>query len=307
MPRKVRATKRGIGLENPRAARLDTLPAEAVVELLLDEESTAVNAVRLVTANIANISQVLANRLATNARLVYVGEGTAGRIAAFEAAECGPYFGLPPSLITSILAGGPHALARPLASTMDERREAEQRLRKVAIGPGDVLCIVADRPLTPFLLSAIDYARFRQSLVLLVAAVALEESVRAKADHVITLDPGPEVVLHARRHKAATALKLCLSAMNTATFVQLGKTYGGLMVDIRTTTPSTWEYAINMVSQLSGLGELAAKNLLKKAGGRAKIALVMHYTKVSATRAKELLIQHRGALRAIVGDKDLSG
>jgi N-acetylmuramic acid 6-phosphate etherase len=190
---------------------------------------------------------------------------------------------------------------------MDERREAEQRLRKVAIGPGDVLCIVADRPLTPFLLSAIDYARFRQSLVLLVAAVALEESVRAKADHVITLDPGPEVVLHAWRHKAATAIKLCLSAMNTATFVQLGKTYGGLMVDIRTTTPSTWEYAINMVSQLSGLGELAAKNLLKKAGGRAKIALVMHYTKVSATRAKELLIQHRGALRAIVGDIDLSG
>lgn len=307
MPRKVRATKRGIVLENPRAARLDTLPAEAVVELLLDEESTAVNAVRFATANIAHISHVLADRLTANARLVYVGEGTAGRIAAFEAVECGPFFGVPPSLITSILAGGPHALSQPIASTMDERREAEQRLRKAAIGPGDVLGIVADRPLSPFLLSALNYARLRKSLVFIVATVPLEESVQAQADHVIVLNPGPEVLINALRHKAATALKLCLSALHTATFVQIGKTYGGRMIDIRTTTPPTWQPAIDTVSLLSGLGELAALKLLKKSGGRVKIALVMHHAKVSATRAKELLIQHRGALRAIVGDVDLSG
>lgn len=307
MPRKVRATKRDVGLENPRAARLDTLQAEAVIELLLDEESIAVNSVRFAAAKIALMSQVLADRLAANARLIYVGEGTAGRIAAFEAAECGPYFGLPPSLITAVIAGGPHALSRPLALTLDERREAEQRLRKVAIGPGDVLCVVADKPLTPFLLSAIDYAHFRQSLVLIVATVPIDGPLQARAKEVLFLDPGPEVIINANRHKAATILKLCLSTMNTATFVQLGKTYGGRMVDVRTSTPATWDHAINMVSHLSGLGALAAKNLLKKAGGRAKIALVMHHARVSAVRAKELLIQHRGALRAIVGDIDLSG
>jgi hypothetical protein len=31
----------------------------------------------------------------------------------------------------------------------------------------------------------------------------------------------------------------------------------------------------------------------------------MHHARVPANRAKELLVQHRGSLRAIVGDLDL--
>ena len=42
-------------------------------------------------------------------------------------------------------------------------------------------------------------------------------------------------------------------------------------------------------------------------GGRAKVALVIHHARVNASRAKELLVQHRGSLRAIVGDIDLTG
>jgi DNA-binding protein Fis len=34
------------------------------------------------------------------------------------------------------------------------------------------------------------------------------------------------------------------------------------------------------------------------------VALIMHHAKVNAARAKELLIQNRGSLRAIVGDLD---
>jgi len=37
------------------------------------------------------------------------------------------------------------------------------------------------------------------------------------------------------------------------------------------------------------------------------MAIVMHLTRVNAARAKELLVQHRGSLRAIVGDIDLTG
>jgi N-acetylmuramic acid 6-phosphate (MurNAc-6-P) etherase len=86
----------------------------------------------------------LAERLAAGSRLVYVGVGTAGRVAALEAAECVPLFGLPPSLVVPVLAGGPHALARTVEISQDSRREAEQRMRKAAVGPGDVVCAVAD-------------------------------------------------------------------------------------------------------------------------------------------------------------------
>ena len=295
--------------ENPRAAMLDTYPAEEVVRLLLDEESMAIKAAKACAAEIAQASRLLAERLAAGSRLVYVGVGTAGRVAMLEAAECVPLFGLPPSLVVPVMAGGPHALARTVEIAQDNRREAEQRMRKAAVGPGDVVCAVADGEISIFLRAAIEYARFRRAHVVLVSCTEapVAEDGGQLADILIKLDPGPEIIAGATRLKAATAIKLVLSAFSSAAFVQLGKTYGGLMVDVRPTTPRTWKRAIQIVMRLCNLAEPEAEKLIKKAGGRAKVALVIHHARVNAARAKELLVQHRGSLRAIVGDIDLTG
>ena len=296
-------------VEHPRAAMLDTYPADEVVRLLLDEENVAVKATKARAVEIAQASRLLAERLAAGSRLVYVGVGTAGRVASLEAAECVPLFGLPPSLVVSVLAGGPHALARTVEISQDSRREAEQRMRKVAVGPGDVVCAVADQEISIFLCAAIEYARFRRAHVVLVSCTPPPpaEDGGALADILIQLDPGVEIIAGATRLKAATAIKLALSAFSSAAFVQLGKTYGGLMVDVRPTTPRTWKRAIQLVARLCHLSEAEAEKLIKKAGGRAKVALVIHHARVNAARAKELLVQHRGSLRAIVGDIDLTG
>jgi N-acetylmuramic acid 6-phosphate etherase len=295
--------------ENPRAAMLDTYPAEEVVRLLLDEESAAIKAAKACATEIAQASRLLAERLAAGSRLVYVGVGTAGRVAMLEAAECVPLFGLPPSLVVPVMAGGPHALARTVEIAQDNRREAEQRMRKAAVGPGDVVCAVADGEISIFLRAAIEYARFRRAHVVLVSCTEapVAEDGGQLADILIKLDPGPEIIAGATRLKAATAIKLVLSAFSSAAFVQLGKTYGGLMVDVRPTTPRTWKRAIQIVMRLCNLAEPEAEKLIKKAGGRAKVALVIHHARVNAARAKELLVQHRGSLRAIVGDIDLTG
>ena len=295
--------------ENPRAAMLDTYPAEEVVRLLLDEESAAIKAAKACAAEIAQASRLLAERLAAGSRLVYVGVGTAGRVAMLEAAECVPLFGLPPSLVVPVMAGGPQALARTVEIAQDNRREAEQRMRKAAVGPGDVVCAVADGEISIFLRAAIEYARFRRAHVVLVSCTEapVAEDGGQLADILIKLDPGPEIIAGATRLKAATAIKLVLSAFSSAAFVQLGKTYGGLMVDVRPTTPRTWKRAIQIVMRLCNLAEPEAEKLIKKAGGRAKVALVIHHARVNAARAKELLVQHRGSLRAIVGDIDLTG
>jgi N-acetylmuramic acid 6-phosphate etherase len=295
--------------EHPRAAMLDTYPAEEVVKLFLDEEAAALKAAKAAAADIARAARLLAERLVANGRLVFVGVGTAGRLAALEAAECVPLFGLPPSLVVSVLAGGPHAMARTVELSHDNRREAEQRMRKVAVGPADTVCAVADGELSPFLLAAVEYARFRRAAIVLVTRAdppAAEDGGRL-ADVLIRLDPGLEVITGTSRAKAATAIKVTLSALVNAAFVQLGKTYGGLMVDVRPTTPRGWQRAIDIVSRLCRLDAGEAEKLIKKAGGRAKVALVMHHTKVNAAKAKELLVQHRGSLRAIVGDLDLTG
>lgn len=292
--------------ENPRSGMLDTWPAEEVVKTLVDEEVQATKAVRARAAHVAQAAQLVAQRLAAGGRLIFVGVGTAGRMGALEAAECVPAFGLPPSLVVSIMAGGPHAVVRAAEAAQDNGREADQRMRRAAVGPTDVVCALADAPLSRFLTTALEYARFRRAAIILMttAGAPVEENEELTFDVLVDLAPGPEIIAGASRHKAATALKQAISAMTSAAFVNLGKTYGGLMVDVRPTTPRSWQRAIQVVMRMTGLDADESEKLIKKAGGRAKVALVMHHARVPAVRAKELLVQHKGSLRAIIGDLD---
>jgi N-acetylmuramic acid 6-phosphate etherase len=76
------------------------------------------------------------------------------------------------------------------------------------------------------------------------------------------------------------------------------------MVDVRPTNAKLWARAVRIVTSLTGLPDDAALKLIQKAGGRAKVALVMHHTGASAARARDLLVANKGSLRAIVGDLD---
>jgi N-acetylmuramic acid 6-phosphate etherase len=307
--RQPESSPEGNDQQNPRASMLDTLPPEEVIKLLVDEEALAIKAVRSRAAALGAAAQLMTDKLAAGGRLVYVGVGTAGRLGALEAAECVPAFALPHSLVVSVIAGGPHALARAAEAARENRREADQRMRRVAVGPQDVVCAISDGEVTPFLEAAMEYARFRRAAIILVscAGQAANQQVAAMADMVIDLATGPELIAGNTRMKAATAIKLALESMSSAAFVRLGKTYGGLMVDVRPTTPQAWQRAARVVMQLTKLSEDEAMKLLKKAGNRAKVALVMHHTRVNLARANELIVQHKGLLRAIVGDLDLLG
>jgi N-acetylmuramic acid 6-phosphate etherase len=293
--------------ENPRSAMLDSLPAEEVVKLMLDEEASGMRAVRARSEEIAEAARLISERLAAGGRLIYVGAGTSGRLGTLDAAECVPTFGVPPSLVVGIIAGGPVALTRSVEGAEDNPREAEQRMRRVAVGPADVVCCIAASGVTPFSRAALEYARFRRAATVFVTCARLPRGAEPLADVVIELATGPEVVAGSTRLKAGTATKLVLNALSTTAFVLLGKTYGGLMVDVRPTNAKLWARAVRIVRRLTGLGEEDALKLIKKAGGRAKVALVMHHARVNVQRAREMLIQNKGSLRAIVGDLDVHG
>jgi N-acetylmuramic acid 6-phosphate etherase len=285
---------------HPRASRLDTLPPEGIAALMLAEEAKAVASARAQAAEIGRAAQLAADKLAAGGRLVYVGAGTSGRLGTLDAVECVPTFGVPPSRVVPIIAGGPSALTRSVEGAEDNIRDAEQRMRRVAVGPADVVCGVAASGVTPFVRAALEYARFRRAATIFVTCAPTGGDV--VADVIVALDTGPEVIAGSTRLKAGTATKVALNAISTAAFVLLGKTYAGLMVDVRPTNAKLWARAIRIVRSLSGLDEAAARKLIEKAGGRAKVALVMHHASVSAARARELLMTHKGSLRAIVGD-----
>jgi N-acetylmuramic acid 6-phosphate etherase len=294
---------------HPDAAHLDELPAEKVVELMLREEARAARAVAARGALIGRAAELVAAKLAANGRLVYVGAGTSGRLGTLDAVECVPTFGVPPSLVVPVIAGGPAALTRSVEGAEDSAREAEQRLRRVAVGPTDAVCCIAASGVTPFVLASLEYARFRRAATIFVTCGRVPEppdgADERLADVVIALDTGPEVIAGSTRLKAGTATKMVLNAISTTAFVLLGKTYAGLMVDVRPTNAKLWARAVRIVQALTELPEPAARKLIEKAGGRAKVALVMHHAHVPAARARELLVAHKGSLRAIVGDVPL--
>jgi N-acetylmuramic acid 6-phosphate etherase len=288
---------------NPRSAKLDTMAPGAIAALMLAEEAKAVRALGEHAEAIGQAAKLVADKLAGGGRLVYVGAGTSGRLGNLDAVECVPTFGIPPSRVVPIMAGGPVALTKSVEGAEDDTRDAEQRMRRAAVGPADVVCGVAASGVSPFVRAALEYARFRRAATVFVTCGGRPPgNGEAIADVVIALDTGPEVIAGSTRLKAGTATKVVLNAISTAAFVLLGKTYGGLMVDVRPTNAKLWARAIRIVRALSGLDEAAARKLIERAGGRAKVALVMHHAGVSAARARDLLIEHKGSLRAIVGD-----
>src|SRR6478609_8366393 len=253
---------------HPRAAKLDTLTPEAIAALMLAEEAKAVRAAQAREAEIGRAATLVADRLAGGGRLVYAGAGTSGRLGTLDAVECVPTFGVPPSRVVPIIAGGPSALTRSVEGAEDSAREAEQRLRRAAVGPTDAVCCIAASGVTPFALAALDYARFRRAATIFLTCgrVPAREDGSPLADVVIALETGPEVIAGSTRLKAGTATKMVLNAISTTAFVLLGKTYAGLMVDVRPTNAKLWARATRIVRTLTGLPEPAARKLIEKAG-----------------------------------------
>jgi len=291
----------GAGARHPLAFDLDVRAPEDVVKLLLDEDLGAVRAARARAAMIAQAATLVAQRLTAGGRLVYVGAGNSGRLGNLDAVECVPTFGIPPSRVAAVMAGGPGAHTRSTEGAEDNGRDAEGRMRRIAIGPTDVVCCISASGVTPFIRTALEYAHFRRAATIFLTCSALEDGA-GLADVVIEVPTGSEIVAGSTRLKAGTATKVILSAISTAAFVLLGKTYAGLMVDVRPTNARGWGRATQLVNELTGLDEGDARALIEKAGGRAKVAIVMHHARVGAAKARELLIENKGSLRAIIGD-----
>src|SRR5690349_15926581 len=87
---------------NPRTADLDRLPTAALVETLHAENYAVAEAVQAALPQVAQVVDILAERLGRGGRLFYVGAGTSGRLGVLDASECPPTFGVAPELVQGI-------------------------------------------------------------------------------------------------------------------------------------------------------------------------------------------------------------
>lgn len=272
---------------NRASAALDRRSASGIARIINSEDAKVAKAVRRSLANVAQAIDWIADAFRGGGRLIYVGTGTSGRIAALDAAECPPTFNTDPRMVQFIIAGGKRALGAAVESNEDSRQAGEQAMAKKAPGARDVVVGIAASGRTPFTVAALAYARGRGSKT--VALTCNRNSPLEKAaDLAIVTEVGPEVVAGSTRMKAGSAQKMVLNMLSTGALTRLGYVYGNLMINVRPRNSKLRERGVGILQRITGVTRSKAEKTLLQAGSTAA-ALVMIKAGVDGETAKRLL------------------
>jgi N-acetylmuramic acid 6-phosphate etherase len=203
-------------------------------------------------------------------RLVYAGAGTSGRLGALDAAECPPTFGVAPSRVVALVAGGPRALRAAVEGAEDDKGAGAAAVRRARVGRRDLLVGISASGGTPFVLGALAEARGQGARTALLTS---NPAARLRVDHRIVLDSGPERIAGSTRMKAGTAAKMALGLLSTATFVRLGAVREGRMIALRPVSAKLRRRAARTVQDLAAVSAAAARRLLDDTGWDVRRAI----------------------------------
>lgn len=292
---------------NPRSMNLHALSVAECVELINREDRAVPEALERAGPALTALIEAAEPRWLAGGRLVYLGAGTSGRLGVLDASECPPTFQTPPERVVGIIAGGDGALRRSSEGREDDPEGSRAELEALRLTERDTVVGIAAGGTTPYVLGALSIAKScgrsgeNPPLTALIACspIARPDSV----DHLVVLETGPEVVTGSTRMKAGTATKLALNTISTTLMIRSGRVYQNLMVDLRATNAKLRDRAARVVSTLTGLTRERSFDLLDRAAGSVKAAVVMHHASVDVHEARRRLASCADRLdRALAAD-----
>jgi N-acetylmuramic acid 6-phosphate etherase len=284
---------------NKRSENIDKLSTLEIVDLINSEDMLVVPAVAKENKNITLAIEMIVERFQKGGRLFYVGAGTSGRLGVLDASECPPTFGVSPSLVQGIIAGGRRALVRAVEGAEDSVSDGANSVIKKKICSKDAVVGIAACGMTPFVRGALKQAQKIGAGTIFITC-APEAVKQLPAQIIINPVVGPEVITGSTRMKAGTATKLVLNTITTTVMIELGKVYGNLMIDLNATNEKLRDRSERIVTEMTNLTRPKAKNLLRKSGGKVKAAMVMHFRNVDYSRAIQILNECNQSLRKAI-------
>ena len=285
--------------DNPRSEDLDLQPALAIAGTINAEDRTVAGAVEHALPEIARAIDWVAEALSRGGRLIYVGAGTSGRLAALDALECPPTFDVSPNMVQFIMAGGPTALVKAIEADEDSRTLGEREIRKKKPKPNDVVVGIAASGRTPFTVAAVEYAKGRGARTIAVSCNRHTPLERA-ADLAIVVETGPEVVSGSTRMKAGSAQKMVLNMISTGAMVRMGYVYGNLMVNLDQKNSKLTARALTIVQRALKTSRVEARRALEAAHHSVPVAIVMVQAGVSRRQAESVLKSSHGYVRQAI-------
>jgi N-acetylmuramic acid 6-phosphate etherase len=221
-------------------------------------------------------------------RLVYLGSGTSGRLGALDAAECLPTFGS--DRIVAVLAGAPASLSAPVEKIEDDPRQAVRDLKKIRFSRRDLLLGISAGGGAPYVLGGMRYAGKIKAKVAGLTSNP-HAALLGLTDLTITCVVGPEVISGSTRMKSATAQKMVLNMISTATMTRLGFTLSGMMINVQPTNQKLRKRAEQILMKVAGANSKAAAKALKGSNWNLPVAILMAGKKISKPEAENLLRQ----------------
>lgn len=287
---------------NADLADIDALDTETRLRLINAEDATVAAAVGREIPQIARAVQRAAASLRAGGRLLYVGAGTSGRLGVLDAAECPPTFGVSPQMVQGLIAGGDGAMFRAVEGAEDDPDLGAAAIIEADVSERDTVVGISASGQAPFVLGAL-----RQAVKRGAATVALTNNRPSEVEKVaaVTIAPivGPEILAGSTRLKSGTAQKMVLNMISTGAMIEIGKTYGNLMVDVQATNRKLRARAVRIIRQVTGASPERAEAALESAGGSAKVAIVTLQTGVTPDEARQRLAHAGGFLRRALAEE----
>ena len=224
---------------NPGTMDLDEMTPEEIIKIMNQEDAKAVRAVSEMIPQIVKAIEKTTSSLKRGGRIIYIGAGTSGRLGILDAAECPPTFGVDPSMVVGLIAGGEKAFLKAVEGAEDNPDLACEDLKEIKAGVQDTVISIAASGRTPYCIGGLKYARKAGCSTVSISCNKNAEQSKY-ADVAIEVETGPEVITGSTRLKAGTAEKMILNMISTVSMIEIGKVYENLMVDVvQTNDPET--------------------------------------------------------------------
>lgn len=285
--------------QNLASQALDTKSALEIATIINGEDAKIAAAVSKALPQIAQAIDAISDALSSGGRLIYIGAGTSGRIAALDAAECPPTFSTDPKQVQFVIAGGEKALGRAVEANEDSPELGQRDIAKLKPSKKDIVVGIAASGRTPYTIAAVEYAKKKGAKTVGVSCNSDSPLTRA-ADIGIATEVGPEVLSGSTRMKAGTAQKMILNMLTTGAMTRLGYVYGNLMVNVSPKNVKLVDRAITILSKAADIDRDVARNALNKSGKNVPVALIMLKTGESLAKAKRRLKAAHGNVRRAI-------
>lgn len=280
---------------DPAHVGLDTWEDAAILAALVASQRRAIDAVAKASPAIAAAASALAQLIGAQGRIVYVGAGSSGLLAAIDGVELLGTYGWPADRVAFVLASGT-TLAPLTGGEEDDEDMARNAIAALALTPSDVVIAVAASGTTPYTRAATDMARATGALTIGIANNS-GAPLLASVDFPVLLESGPEVIVGSTRMGAGTAQKAALNLISTLAMIRLGHVYDGLMVNLRADNQKLHARSARMLRHITGADEAAAMEALARADGSVKRAALL-LSGFTPERADITLAESGGNLRA---------